>query len=292
MPFGLQGTVVLFLSHETSDETCSAYRHLRTTSGPDISVCWLLDVASGVTPPAEFQSETQTYDSRRFADFGFATFGPKMLPGHCHFPVLDFYLHNPRITKLWVVEYDVRFTGPWSKFFDLMTSSDADLLTCHVRTPDQEPGWFWWGTLRDPSGSLPQEIHTLRAFLVIARFSAKALDTLIASHRAGWRGHQEAIIPTLVSQAGLHIDDINDVAQRAEGRAVYTSVDDPLGTLEELGTLRFRPARIRAGIRRGMLYHPVKPKASIKQVPLLPRLVRRFLILLRAWGLRKYTGPY
>ena len=292
MPFGLHGTVVLFLSHEISDVTCSAYRHLRATSGPGIEVCWLLDIASGIAPPAEFQAETQTYDSRGFADMGFATFGQKMLPGHCHFPVLDFYLRNPRITNLWVVEYDVRFTGRWSDFFGLMAGSDADLLACHIRTPDQEPGWCWWGSLCEPVGSLPLEVRPLRAFLVIARFSARALDTVIASHRSGWRGHQEVIIPTLVSRAGLRIADINDVARDARGRAVYTSVNDPLGLLEELGTLRYRPIRSRPGIWPGMLYHPVKPTASMNRAPFLPRLVRRCLIILRAWGLRGYKGAH
>jgi hypothetical protein len=291
MSFGLQGLVVVFLSHEVSEDTCAAYRNLRAASGPALSVRWLLDVAGGDAPTTEFQMETQTYDSRRFAEMGFATFGPKMLPGHCHFPVLDFYLRNPRITSLWVVEYDVRFTGPWSKFFNLMADSDADLLGCHLRTPAQEPGWYWWNTLRDPSDSLPEGIQLLRSFLVIARFSAKALDALIEFHRAGWRGHQEVIVPTLISRAGLRIGDLNDVAKASAGRQVYSSVNDPMGSLEELGTLRARPARSRPGFRRGMLYHPVKPKAHILSAPLLPRIVRCLLIELRVLGLRSRGGP-
>jgi hypothetical protein len=274
MPFGLQGTVVLFLGHETSEETCAAFQHLRTTAGSGVAVCWLLDVAGGAEPLAEYLAETHTYDSRRFAQQGLATFGPTMLSGHCHFPVLDFYLRNPRITRLWVVECDVRFTGPWSKFFALMVRSDADLLTCHLRTAEQEPGWYWWNTLRNPSGQQPKDVKAFRAFLVVARCSARALDMLIASHRAGWCGHQEVIIPTLVARAAMSMCDINEIAELSRGTRVDTSIEDLRGSLEALGTLRFHPARHRAGFRREMLYQPVKSKSSIAPKSLPQRMVR------------------
>ena len=278
MSSGFYAKVVVFLGHETSVETSTAYRHLRTTAGRDFAVLWLLDVARGATPPGEFANEIHTYDSRDFAEWGMATFGPTMLPGHCHFTVLKFFRQNPRIRWLWVVEYDVRFTGRWSDFFGHFLANDADLLICHVRTFWQEPGWKWWNTLRNPEGEVPQDIQALRGFLVIARYSARALDALIEGQKAGWRGHQEVIVPTLLSRAGLSVCDINDGARRR----FYTSITEPQGSLLVLGTLRYRPARSRAGFRSEMLYHPVKPAHAVHQRPLLRRLARRMLLLLRA----------
>lgn len=258
--------VVALVSHEASRETVDAYRHLRRTCGTGYAPRWLLDTAHGATVPPDLSGVWQ-FDSREFATWGLPTFGPTLLPGHCHYPYLRFFRENPHVGQLWVVEYDVRFTGPWRRFLDHYADDDADLLTCHLRNRPQEPGWFWWPTLRAPfEGVSVAERDQWRALLVVARYSARALRTLIESHEAGWSGHQEVVIPTVLARGGLTVRDLNGRAVNGYSRPnpyFYTSYSDEDGSLIEGGSVRFKPARTRPGLMPNRLYHPVKPAALV-----------------------------
>jgi hypothetical protein len=251
---------VLFFGHELSAASCSAFEHLRASAGGGRTVRWLLDTAADPVIPADLRGELATFDSRAFAGWGYATFGDRMLPGHCHFPALQYYRAQPDLGHLWVIEYDVRFTGPWRLFLDHFDACEADLLTCHVRTRAQEPRWHWWDSLRDPQGAPLAGQPQLRCLLVVARYSAAALQRLTALHSAGWRGHQEVLVPTLLAREGLAVRDINDPGSGAAARRFYTSRTSAKGRMGGwFATLRYRPAHRRAGWRRNMLYHPVKP---------------------------------
>lgn len=253
----LSPNVALFLGHETSIESRLAYAHLRQSAGPQFSTRWLLDTACAPAIPETYVSDIVPYDSREFSRWGFATMGSSLLPGHCHLPVLRFFLGHPDIQWLWTVEYDVRFTGEWRVLFDTLSDDPADLLTCHVRRESEEPRWRWWNTLRGPESVAPGS--RLRAYCVIARYSARALRHMVAQQSAGWRGHQEVIVPTLLARAGFVVRDINEAAAKAGAGRFYTSISRPKGSLRMFGTIRHRPSRPRAGLRENMLYHPVKP---------------------------------
>jgi hypothetical protein len=276
---GLTGTVVIFFGHDVSRTSRNAYRRLRGTAGRDVTVRWLLDLAGSPEIPEEFRGEIITYDSRRFNCWGLGTQGPTMLPGHCHFPLLRLYMESPGIERLWLVEYDVRFTGKWKILFDHFKTDDADLITCHLRSYDQESRWHWWSSLKPPASA--GEVERLRAFLVVARYSAAAMAKLIEMQSAGWFGHQEAIIPTALRHAGLVVRDINDASPAHRARRFYISYSDQNGALEEFGTLKYRPARAHAGLRSNMLYHPVKPAGMIRARRSIDALARKINVARR-----------
>jgi hypothetical protein len=278
---GLSGTVVIFFGHDVSRTSRNAFRRLRATAGRRVTVRWLLDQASGPEIPPEFRDEILTFDSRQFANWGYGTFGRTMLPGHCHFPLLHLYEQHPGIQHLWLVEYDVRFTGKWKVLFDHFASDDADLVTCHIRARDQEPGWYWWPSLRDPDRQECPNIPHWRAFLVVARYSAAALAKLIEFHRAGWTGHQEVIIPTLLRFSGHKVRDINDASPAHRARRFYISRSEQNGALEEFGTIRYRPASPHAGLRSNTLYHPVKPVYMIRTRPFVAGLLQKLVVVRR-----------
>jgi hypothetical protein len=275
-PSDLVGTVAVFFGHDVSNESRRAYRHLRSSCGPDVTVRWLLDTSQGCEIPVEYAAEVIPYNSQDFSTWGFPTMGDKLIPGHCHFPVMRMFMGNPGIEKLWVIEYDVRFTGRWATLFDHFATDDADLLTCHVRTQAQEPYWHWWSSLAAPVGEDTASLGRLRAFMVTARYSSAALQVVTSALRRGWRGHQEVVVPTLIVKEGLKLRDLNAPGS-ADGkrRIFYTSAVDEKGALQELGTLRYRPARQRAGLRRNTLYHPVKPGHMVRRRPLLTALRRK-----------------
>jgi hypothetical protein len=280
--------VVAFVSHEVSRETVDAFQHLQRTCGSGYTPRWLLDTAHGATVPPGLASDVWSFDSREFGTWGLPTFGPTLLPGHCHYPYLRFFREHPHIEQLWVVEYDVRFTGPWRRLIDHYADDDADLLTCHVRNRLQEPQWYWWRTLRRPfDGVAIANEDQWRALLVVARYSARALRTLIESHEVGWSGHQEVVIPTVLARRGLVVRDLDGRAINGYARPdphFYSSYSDEEGSMVEGGSVRFKPARARPGLLPNRLYHPVKPAAMV-----VPRGVRATLEAKREFLRRQYA---
>ncbi len=134
--------------------------------------------------------------------------GPVSVSGYCDMiwlaamldPVLAGY------DRIWLVEYDVDFSGDWASFFGTAAAYDADLLTAHVRRRSAQPNWILWQTLRQPANA---PADPLAAFLPISRYSRAALAALrkgLAS--PGWRGHLEIVWPSIIGTAGLSIADI------------------------------------------------------------------------------------
>ena len=276
----------------------------RISSGlpPGWTARLLLDQSGGLGVAPRRSDEVVLFDGREFAEWGFATFGPSLIPGHNHFALLRAFPSEPAHDWYWCIDYDVRFTGDWRRFFDACSALTADFLTCHVRTYADEPDWSHWQPLSHPVQSVPLAAR-LRSFNVVVRFSRRALGALHDLHAAGWAGHHEVLIPTLLRAQGFDIADIGgDGPFVPEGfrNRFYTSFSTLNGALEWLGTVRYRPPRAEAGRRRGALYHPVKPAGSFPPTPRLDQARQAIWELGRhlkwrmrrgAWGRITRPGP-
>ena len=180
---------------------------------------------------------------------------------HVHFPVLDFYLTHPEYDYYWVVEFDVRYTGDWGHFFSSFEPFDHDLITSHIRHYHDEPSFGWWCTLHHPRETIDRARY-LRSFNVIYRISNRALALIDQKQRDGWRGFIEVLFPTLLHISGYTLLDFGgDGKFIPAGRknVSYTSGSTMDGYLNPFCSIRWRPSRSRAGMRKNTIYHPVKP---------------------------------
>ena len=85
----------------------------------------------------------------------------------------------------------------------------------------------------------------------------KAVDH---AYGEGATGHFEALIPTVLSEQGLSVRDLNELKHPVFGghERWYTKPShDPAGKLTQ-SSMRFRPNRLFPGWRPDTLYHPVK----------------------------------
>src|SRR5262249_7033461 len=154
----------------------------------------------------------------------------------------------------WCVEYDVTFTGKWSKLFQSFAANSSDLLICHLRNQSEEPDWEWWRSLKMPShspSSQSNDVAPLRAFTPISRWSHALLMLLKPALKDGWRGHMEVLVPTLAIANGLQVSDFGE-------DRFYTSFSSADGILP-FGSMRYRPAHFLPLLKENFLYHPVKP---------------------------------
>lgn len=108
---------------------------------------------------------------------------------------------------LWFIEHDVHFDGSWAEFQNSFETSDADLLATEVRTRLEDPDWNWWATFGHEDHP-PSPDTGVAALLPLIRVSRDGAKAVLAGLAAGWSGHPEALLPTLIHEAGLKIEDI------------------------------------------------------------------------------------
>lgn len=168
---------------------------------------------------------------------------------------------------IWLVEYDVDWTGHWAHFFERTMGSTADLLGTTIFPRSQSENWYHWNWFSTPA-EVESKCQT-RSFLPIARFSRGLLDLYVRAMETGlWRGHTEALYPTIALHHGLLIEDLGSQGPYCPERwrkknYVNTPMDWSLspGTFVSAPVLHnayFHEMPVAFG-RPNFLYHPVKP---------------------------------
>ena len=240
----------LFIAHYTTPEIEAEFQKLKETT-KDIGDCfWVGD---------------------QDPDLGYPTFHPNTLvPGSSHFHIMDFFRKN-HYAYYWNIEYDVRFTGDWEKFFKYFNGGDEDFVSSHIRFYEEEPEWWWWPELKcgapasTPCGAPVS--RKVRSFDPIYRLSHRALELIDAGHKAGWSGHNECLIPTILFNNGMTLRDFGGTGSfvRPEDKERFYLDGSDWRMLD--GTLACKD-KLHHGYFKGLegkLFHPVK---GVSQTPL------------------------
>ena len=197
-----------------------------------------------------------------------------------------------RAEFVWALEYDVDFSGHWSRLFEQFSDNRADLLTTTLRPLGDCPDWPHWRTARPPADVSPEIWH--RAFHPIMRLSRPFLLWYIEEmSRRRWHGHYEYTLPTSALWKGFRVEDLGGtgpLCPPARHGRNYTKAPGQSDRGE--GTLVWRPFRdaywTEAPESFGlpeMLYHPIKTEAPDWLVA-RPGRARRWLRRLERWRFR------
>lgn len=187
---------------------------------------------------------------------------PNLIPGAMDLLLIDFVARNPSYSYVWLIEYDVRFSGNWRRLFDAFADNDAALLGTSLTRREERPEWPWWTSLQPAEGE--ESAEQICGFFPVIRLSRTAAAVLVAAYARGWRGHHECVVPTVLHREGLRIEDLGGdsdfVAPGNEGR-FYTNqrLEASLGK----GSFVWRPARAEPGAEADKLWHPVKQSDEI-----------------------------
>jgi hypothetical protein len=256
-------TVVLFLCHVRKSDAIAEWRRIQEAVKHTSDSMMLFHATSSLAAPL-VGADVYEFTDESLARLPYTRFSKSIVPGSAHFPLLQFFRDYSRYDFYWLIEYDVRFSGDWNRLFDSFAHNNADFLSCHLRDHTDEPKWVWW-ELSHPSKHIPVA-KRLRSFNPIYRISQTALLYLDQMHRDGWRGHFEALIPTLLSHGGFRLGDFGGSGRFAlpENRNKFylEGRQDRAGSLQG-GTMRWRPVFL--GLHStsaiwvpNMLFHPVK----------------------------------
>ncbi len=264
---------IVFVTHIESEPVHKHFLRLKA------EIQGLLDVFLCVHEPAWRAAEPLPADFRLSASDAGDTLptrhaammqrGRGILPGYTDLAYMPALLSQrlSAYAHIWVMEYDVDYAGPWDEFFSPLMENQTDLLGAMLYPRAQFTEWFHWRWFETPAEV--SVLHHTRSFLPIVRFSRPMLDCYATAMRnPAWRGHTEALYPTIARHHGLTIEDIGGSGPftppsfRGKNYLCYPS---PNGELL-LGTLIYRPTQHNAYFMeapgrfpaRGYLYHPVK----------------------------------
>jgi hypothetical protein len=179
-------------------------------------------------------------------------------PGNVELPVPRFFKERSHYDYYWIVEYDVRFSGSWNAFFSAFAGNRSDLLGTTLTRYEKLPDWFHWQSLDLANRPVGKDRY-LRGFFPIYRLSRRALAQLDSDYCEGVKGHFECLVPTLLDQAGMTIEDIGgdgDFVRPGNRNRFYRNT--PTCHTLMPGTFVFRPTMDRPGDEPNTLWHPVK----------------------------------
>ena len=178
-----------------------------------------------------------------------------IFPGSNHFPILNFFLKHPQYTDFWCIENDVAFNGSWKQFFSALSpNTDYDFISSHIRKYAVLPDWFWWKSFIVPGAPFKEE-NLYRCFNPIYKISNRALQYIDNCLKNGYSGHHEVLYPTLIDKAGFKMADFSTEENYITPTLGYCT----------LRTMRWKPVFLLVGFKRNKLYHPVKPKITLRQ---------------------------
>jgi hypothetical protein len=172
----------------------------------------------------------------------------KMLAAARKLPGYDFYI---------AIEYDVVFLGDPRAAMELLVAHavTADLGASFFAR-DYQDGWMWWDSLAAPQGSdVDLSVVATSSFLPLVSFSRRFAQAAEARLGQGWRGHQEALWPTIAALDGLTTLDFAETRPRITCHAQFgahapqaVSLEDSLFAHPVKNTAQFHDLLRRAGL--------------------------------------------
>lgn len=285
----VKSEAVLVMTHFVDDSIVAMTRRMMAESGGrDVFV--LLNETDNVNPgyrvPRDIRVFGFTVEDLR--GLGYPLKGRRIRDKDIELFSFTFRKRHPEYDRIWVVEYDVAFTGRWNELFDAFAQDDAALLATSIHRHAVNPGWPNWPTIRTPDGP-PDLARMVRAFMPLHRLSRDGYEALDDAYRAGWDGFYEGIVPRILMDAGLTVEDIGGdgefVRPGNRGR-FYTST--PSSDLLSPGSFVFRPVYAKPGPEAGRLWHPVKPPSHPIGWPIRRRdqITHRARVLARSGAVR------
>ena len=163
----------IFLTHELSPRVQRHFQRLVDETGPLVE--WHLVYNEGNRP---YPSTTIPYADpatvmpRRF---GHSNAVGMIEGGYLDVMIIPLVM-AVAAPHVWVMEYDVDFSGSWSDLFCQFRDVDADLLATSLRYRAELPHWGWWPHCQAPPSV--DDSDYVRGFIPMMRLSRSASSTM------------------------------------------------------------------------------------------------------------------
>jgi GT2 family glycosyltransferase len=217
---------------------------------PDITI----SLADGARLLPRRYAEWMTPGRSKFAAYTDLALIPAMLH-----PQLETFEH------IWIIEYDVDFTGDWRTFFDWAARSSADLIGFDFATRTYSLDWMHWAAFSAPTRVPPEKC--MRGLFSLARFSKRFLNIYREEVRdPSWKGHTEGLFPTIALHHGLPVATFGSVNSCFEAPSIAAEASRPPFDFADKRNFNADPVQGHSYFQEtpaafgsmNRLYHPIK----------------------------------
>jgi hypothetical protein len=195
---------------------------------------------------------------------------PERTTGSNDLALMRFFRDHPDYAHYWICEYDVRYSGSWTALVEELDRASADLLCTHLTRHKNDLAWAHWTTLKSPQGELTNDAK-LRGFMPFCRVSQRLFGTIDQYCSKQWRGHYEALWPTVASLEGFVVGEIGGdspfTPQSRSKRLYHSSYINKDLFLSTFGAWPNYSDTSNFGAHiKDTLWHPVKEFCSLPDV--------------------------
>lgn len=248
---------ILFLSNKSDEFTIDAYNQLlqTVTSTRNTDVYFAYHLHDGEACPNSLKTcgNIFLFTSSILTNLGYGLIANNLLPGNNHIPLLYFFQKYDGYDYYWLVEDDFRFTGNWQYLLDTFANNSTDFISTYLQYQEEEPNWYWWNSLQTPD--IIGEIKKIKSFNPVCRLSNAALHIIDNALRNGWKGHHEVLIPTLIYNQGLTLEDFG-------GEGLFVPIGNKYRFYDN-STMGIKP--VLPNDKKNYFFHPVKQEKQRKK---------------------------
>jgi hypothetical protein len=249
----------LFLTHFNSGRVRVHFGRLVRESGALVD--WHFVLNAGELPPSHRRTGALNAADLLPVRYAAMRAQGRMIPGFLDLMTIPLALELDA-DFVWVMEFDVDWSGDWGELFARYADCDADLLVSTICSVEQCPDWqHWSGAAAPPSVDRALFRRCFTPLYRVSRAFALRYVELMADER--WRGHSEFTLPTSALASGSSLVDLAGVYENNPG-------DSSLSP----GTLVWRPVRWSYFHEQpaefaiaDRLYHPIKPWQPGRETP-------------------------
>jgi hypothetical protein len=93
----------------------------------------------------------------------------------------------PEYEYIWVIEYDVCYSGNWRTFFEKMNKLPHDLICSRILSRRNDSGWRWWNDSDVGNYTFAETYHALNCISRLSREIALKINQFYVDncHRGG-----------------------------------------------------------------------------------------------------------
>ena len=171
--------LILYVSHIINDETLWRYRKLRDDVKPlGIDVLWCFNNKNDmVRIPDDIAIEMASDDAILSAnEFLFKAHNKPLVWSVPAYFLMKTFEKHPEYDYIWLVEYDVCYSGDWKNFFERMNKIPHDFICEKLTSRYASSKWCWWSSSRMYGVHWKNMFKSLNC---ISRVSKKLYESLL-----------------------------------------------------------------------------------------------------------------
>lgn len=152
--------------------------------------------------------------------------GDSLIPGNVDLKLLASVECLPEFTHFIRIEFDVWPTDKAVAHIPELCrhATSGAFGASFIRSQSNDSTWMYWPTLQESPGESVSATERMTGFLPLMFFSREFIEHYRTELERGWRGHYEALMPTLARRAGVPLVELGQEGLKLTSYCEFNTV--------------------------------------------------------------------